>query len=157
MNECIPEVLRFAGLSLREEDLLREGKLVLVAYILKPMAYYDYLATAAHCAAVSSTGANANVCTADDFTKTVDAMVHCIYSEEEKMKIAFPVMLFDRDFWDERALLRSVLALTSGNNQGMDDVEVGKICGFTFNAQVFMAIFVGAQHIVDCSICGWPG
>merc|ERR550525_2369074 len=67
---------RYADLSLQEEDLLRDGKHVLVAYIMKPKAGYDYLATAAHFAAESSTGTNVNVCTTDDFTKTVDALVY---------------------------------------------------------------------------------
>ena len=35
---------------------------MLVAYIMKPKAGYDYLATAAHFAAESSTGTNVNVC-----------------------------------------------------------------------------------------------
>jgi len=60
---------RYADLSLTEEDLLKNGKHVLVAYIMKPKAGYDYLATAAHFAAESSTGTNVNVCTTDDFTK----------------------------------------------------------------------------------------
>jgi ribulose 1,5-bisphosphate carboxylase large subunit-like protein len=42
---------------------------------MKPKAGYDYLATAAHFAAESSTGTNVNVCTTDDFTKSVDALV----------------------------------------------------------------------------------
>lgn len=41
-------------------------------------AGYDYLATAAHFAAESSTGTNVNVCTTDDFTKSVDALVYYI-------------------------------------------------------------------------------
>ena len=47
------------------------NSLSLVAYIMKPKAGYDYLATAAHFAAESSTGTNVNVCTTDDFTKCV--------------------------------------------------------------------------------------
>ncbi len=68
---------RYADLSLDEEVLIAEGKHVLVAYILKPKAGYDYLATAAHFAAESSTGTNVNVCTTDDFTKS-DALVYYI-------------------------------------------------------------------------------
>ena len=39
----------------------------------------DYLATAAHFAAESSTGTNVNVCTNDVFTKPVDALVDANY------------------------------------------------------------------------------
>jgi ribulose-bisphosphate carboxylase large chain len=66
---------------------------VLVAYIMKPKAGYDYLATAAHFSAESSTGTNVNVCTTDDFTKSVDALVYYIDPENEECKIAYPNML----------------------------------------------------------------
>merc|ERR1712151_1051638 len=81
---------RYADLSLSETDLMRNGKHVLVAYIMKPKAGYDYLATAAHFAAELSTGTNVNVCTTDDFTKTVDALVYFIDPEDEECKIAYP-------------------------------------------------------------------
>ena len=55
------------------------------AYIMKPKAGYDYLATAAHFAAESSTGTNVNVCTTDDFTKSVDALVYYIDPDSEEM------------------------------------------------------------------------
>ncbi|CAE7723733.1 rbcL [Symbiodinium sp. CCMP2592] len=48
-------------------------------------AGYDYLATAAHFAAESSTGTNVNVCTTDDFTKSVDALVYYIDPDSEEM------------------------------------------------------------------------
>ena len=118
---------RYADLSLDEEKLIADGKHVLVAYIMKPKAGYDYLATAAHFAAESSTGTNVNVCTTDDFTKSVDALVYYIDPENEEMKIAYPTMLFDRNITDGRAMMCSVLTLSIGNNQGMGDVEYGKI------------------------------
>ena len=64
--------LRACNNSICENALFycRNGKHVLVAYIMKPKAGYDYLATAAHFAAESSTGTNVNVCTTDDFTKS---------------------------------------------------------------------------------------
>ena len=52
---------------------------------MKPKAGYDYLATAAHFAAESSTGTNVNVCTTDDFTKSVDALVYYIDPDSEEM------------------------------------------------------------------------
>ena len=67
---------RYAGLPLVEEDLIIIGKHVLVAYIMMPIAGYDYPATAAHFAAESSTGTKVNVCTTGDFTKSVDARVY---------------------------------------------------------------------------------
>eukprot|EP00416_Gambierdiscus_australes_P008788 CAMPEP_0171145488 /NCGR_PEP_ID=MMETSP0766_2-20121228/147086_1 /TAXON_ID=439317 /ORGANISM="Gambierdiscus australes, Strain CAWD 149" /LENGTH=250 /DNA_ID=CAMNT_0011609393 /DNA_START=94 /DNA_END=847 /DNA_ORIENTATION=+ len=127
----LPSLAATAGmeavLSLQEEDLLREGKQVLVAYNMKPKAGYNYLATAAHFPAESSTGTNVNVCTTDDFTKTVDAPAYYIDPEEEEMRIACSVMLFDGNFTDGRAMMCSFLTLTIGNNQGMGDGEYGKI------------------------------
>ena len=54
---------RYADLPVSEEQLIASGKHVLVSYIMKPKAGYDYLATAAHYAAESSTGTNVNVAT----------------------------------------------------------------------------------------------
>ena len=98
--------------------VVRNGKHVLVAYIMKPKAGYDYLATAAHFAAESSTGTNVNVCTTDDFTKSVDALVYYIDPDSEEMKIAYPTLLFDRNIIDGRGMMCSFLTLAIGNNQG---------------------------------------
>jgi ribulose-bisphosphate carboxylase large chain len=136
-------------LSLVEEELIKNGKHVLVAYIMKPKAGYDYLATAAHFAAESSTGTNVNVCTTDDFTKTVDALVYYIDPECEEMKIAYPTALFDRNISDGRAMMCSVLTLSIGNNQGMGDVEYGKIYDIYFPPP-YLRLFDGpAVNIVD--------
>merc|ERR1712224_321837 len=110
---------------------------------------YDYLATAAHFAAESSTGTNVNVCTTDDFTKSVDALVYYIDPEAEEMKIAYPNLLFDRNITDGRAMMCSVLTLTIGNNQGMGDVEYGKIYDIYFPPK-YLRLFDGpACNIVD--------
>ncbi|CAJ1327703.1 unnamed protein product, partial [Effrenium voratum] len=69
-RRALDQSSRYADLSLDEATLIKNGKHVLVAYIMKPKAGYDYLATAAHFAAESSTGTNVNVCTTDDFTKS---------------------------------------------------------------------------------------
>ena len=126
-RKALDQSSRYADLTLDEDELIKNGKHVLVAYIMKPKAGYDYLATAAHFAAESSTGTNVNVCTTDDFTKSVDALVYYIDPDEEEMKIAYPTMLFDRNITDGRAMMCSILTLTIGNNQGMGDVEYGKI------------------------------
>jgi len=123
---------RYADLSLSEEQLIAEGNHVLVAYIMKPKAGYDYLATAAHFAAESSTGTNVSVCTTDDFTKSVDALVYEIDAEKELTKIAYPVDLFDFNMIDGRAMMVSFLTLAIGNNQGMGDVEYAKMHDFYF-------------------------
>ena len=60
---------------------------MLVTYIMKPKAGYDYLATAAHFAAACSTSTNVNVCTTGDFTKPVDALVYYIDPDKEVRKI----------------------------------------------------------------------
>ena len=123
---------RYADLSLREEDLIAAGKHVLCAYIMKPKAGYGYLETAAHFAAVSSTGTNVSVSTTDDFTRGVDALVYEIDEDKEIMKIAYPTDLFDRNIIDGRAMLASFLTLAIGNNQGMGDVEYAKMHDFYF-------------------------
>jgi len=121
---------RYANLDLKEEDLVADGKHILVAYKMKPKAGYDYLATAAHFAAESSTGTNVEVSTTDDFTKGVDALVYHIDPANEDMRIAYPLELFDRNVTDGRFMMVSFLTLTIGNNQGMGDVEYGKMVDF---------------------------
>merc|ERR1712032_648986 len=138
---------RYADLELDEAELIKEGAHVLVAYVMKPKAGYDYLATAAHFAAESSTGTNVNVCTTDDFTKSVDALVYYIDPENEEMKIAYPNLLFDRNITDGRGMMCSFLTLAIGNNQGMGDVEYGKIYDFYF-PHSYLRLFDGPS----CSI-----
>jgi len=112
---------RYADLSLKEEDLISGGNHVLVAYTMAPAAGYGFLEVAAHIAAESSTGTNVEVCTTDDFTKGVDAIVY--ESDEAKgiIKIAYPMDLFDRNVTDGRTMIVSFLTLVVGNNQGMGD------------------------------------
>ena len=121
---------RYADLTLREKDLINDGRHVLCAYIMKPKGGGDYLATAAHFAAESSTGTNVTVSTTDDFTRSVDAMVYEIDAAKEIMKIAYPVDLFDINITDGSAMIASFLTLTIGNNQGMGDVEYAKMHDF---------------------------
>lgn len=140
---------RYADLSLREEDLMDDGRHVLCAYIMKPKAGFGYLETAAHFAAESSTGTNVDVATTDDFTRGVDALVYAIDEKKELMKIAYPVDLFDRNLIDGRAMLASFLTLTIGNNQGMGDVEYGKMHDFWMPPE-FLRLFDGpATDISD--------
>merc|ERR1712003_569997 len=88
-----------------------------------------------------------NVCTTDDFTKTVDALVYYIDPENEEMKIAYPCLLFDRNITDGRGMMCSFLTLAIGNNQGMGDVEYGKIYDFCFPPQ-FLRLFDGPSCCV---------
>jgi ribulose-bisphosphate carboxylase large chain len=113
---------RYADLSLKEDDLIAGGGHVLVAYTMEPAAGYGYLEVAAHIAAESSTGTNVEVCTTDDFTKGVDALVYEIDEAKGIMKVAYPNDLFDRNVTDGRTMLVSFLTLAIGNNQGMGDV-----------------------------------
>jgi ribulose-bisphosphate carboxylase large chain len=140
---------RYARLDLKEADLIRDGRHVLCAYILKPKDGYDYLVTAAHFAAESSTGTNVEVSTTDDFTRGVDALVYEIDEGREITKIAYPVELFDRNITDGRAMLASVWTLTIGNNQGMGDVEYAKMHDI-FIPSKFLQLFDGpAMNIQD--------
>merc|ERR1719242_1130453 len=147
-RQALDQSSRYADLELDEDELVKNGKHVLVAYIMKPKAGYDYLATAAHFAAESSTGTNVNVCTTDDFTKQVDALVYYIDPENEEMKIAYPTMLFDRNITDGRAMMCSVLTLSIGNNQGMGDVEYGKIYDIYFPPE-YLRLFDGPSCNVE--------
>ncbi len=134
---------RYARLDLKEEDLIKGGRHVLAAYMIKPKAgHHDFLATAAHFAAESSTGTNVEVSTTDDFTRGVDALVYEIDESKELMKIAFPVELFDRNVIDGRAMIVSFLTLTIGNNQGMGDIEYAKMLDF-YVPPSYLALFDG--------------
>ena len=114
---------RYADLSLKEADLIKGDKHVLVAYHMQPALGHGYLEVAAHIAAESSTGTNVEVSTTDDFTKGVDALVYFIDEAKGVMKVAYPIDLFDRNITDGRAMLVSFLTLAIGNNQGMGDVK----------------------------------
>ncbi|MFA6442968.1 MAG: ribulose-bisphosphate carboxylase [Sterolibacterium sp.] len=141
---------RYADLSLREPELIAGGRHVLAAYIMKPKpGYGDFLSTAAHFAAESSTGTNVDVGTTDDFTRGVDALVYQIDEARELVKIAYPIELFDRNITDGRAMLASVWTLTIGNNQGMGDVEYAKMHDIYIPPQL-LALFDGpAMNITD--------
>ena len=147
-RQALDQSSRYADLSLDEDTLIRNGKHVLVAYIMKPKAGYDYLATAAHFAAESSTGTNVNVCTTDDFTKSVDALVYYIDPDNEEMKIAYPNLLFDCNITDGRAMMCSFLTLAIGNNQGMGDVKYGKIYDF-YLPPAFLRLYDGPSVNVE--------
>jgi ribulose-bisphosphate carboxylase large chain len=138
---------RYARLDLREQDLIAGGRHVLVAYIMKPKPSYEYLATAAHFAAESSTGTNVDVSTTDDFTRGVDALVYAIDPEQELMKIAYPIALFDRNITDGRAMICSFLTLCIGNNQGMGDVEYAKMHDFYFPPD-YLRLFDGPSATI---------
>ena len=104
---------RYAALDLNEEELIRDGKHILVAYRMKPKAGTRYLSAAAHFAAESSTGTNVEVSTTDDFTKELDALVYHIDETNEDLRIAFPLDLFDRNIIDGRFMLVSFLTLAN--------------------------------------------
>ena len=141
---------RYADLSLKEGELISGENHVLCAYKMKPKkGFFDYIGTAAHFAAESSTGTNVDVVTTDDFTRSVDAIVYEIDEEKELMKIAFPVALFDRNMIDGRAMIVSFLTMAVGNNQGMGDVEYGKMLDF-YVPPSFLRQFDGpVKNIVD--------
>jgi ribulose-bisphosphate carboxylase large chain len=140
---------RYANLDLKEADLIAAGQHILVAYKMKPKAGYEYLATAAHFAAESSTGTNVEVSTTDDFTKGVDALVYHIDEASEDMRIAYPLELFDRNVTDGRFMLVSFLTLTIGNNQGMGDVEHAKMIDFHVPERVIQMFDGPAKDISD--------
>ena len=140
---------RYADLALGEADLIKGGRHVLCAYRMKPKTGHDYLATAAHFAAESSTGTNVEVSTTDDFTRSVDAIVYAANEADEVMKIAYPLELFDHNITDGKAMIVSFLTLAIGNNQGMGDVEYAKMHDF-YVPPAYLERFDGpARNIVD--------
>ena len=148
---------RYADLSLNEEELIKGDKHVLVAYHMQPATGYGYLATAAHIAAESSTGTNVEVCTTDDFTKGVDALVYFIDEAKGVMKVAYPIDLFDRNITDGRAMLVSFLTLCIGNNQGQGDVKCLKMHDFYVPRQLLRLYDGPAKDISDLwEILGRP-
>ncbi|KIL98636.1 Ribulose bisphosphate carboxylase [Paramagnetospirillum magnetotacticum MS-1] len=133
---------RYVNLALSEADLIKGGRHVLCAYRMRPRPGHGYVETAAHFAAESSTGTNVEVCTTDDFTRGVDALVYEVDEAEGLMKIAYPVDLFDRNIIDGKAMIASFLTLTVGNNQGMSDVENAKMEDFYVPPE-FLKLFDG--------------
>jgi ribulose-bisphosphate carboxylase large chain len=140
---------RYADLSLNEDDLIAGGKHVLVAYKMKPASGYGFLEVAAHVAAESSTGTNVEVCTTDDFTKGVDALVYHIDEATEEVRIAYPMDLFDRNITDGRTMLVSFLTLTIGNNQGMGDCAYLKMYDFYMPERMIQLFDGPAKDISD--------
>ncbi|MBI5120714.1 MAG: ribulose-bisphosphate carboxylase [Rhodospirillales bacterium] len=133
---------RYANLKLAEADLIKGGRHVLCAYRMRPKGGENYLSAAAHFAAESSTGTNVEVCTTDDFTRGVDALVYEIDPANELMKIAYPVELFDLNIIDGKAMLVSFLTLTIGNNQGMGDIDYAKMQDF-YVPPAYLKLFDG--------------
>jgi ribulose-bisphosphate carboxylase large chain len=140
---------RYSDLSLKEAELIAGGKHILVAYKMKPKSGYGYLEAATHFAAESSTGTNVEVCTTDDFTKGVDALVYQIDEANEDMRIAYPIDLFDRNITDGRMMLVSFLTLCIGNNQGMGDIEHAKMIDFYMPERALQLFDGPAKDISD--------
>jgi len=139
----LDQTSRYSDLSLKEEDLIADGKHVLGAYKMKPaVGFFDYIGTAAHFCAESSTGTNVQTSTTDDFAMGLDAICYEIDEENELMKIAFPIDLFDRNITDGRAMVVSLMTCMVGNNQAMGDVEYAKLLDF-FVPPNFMRLFDG--------------
>jgi ribulose-bisphosphate carboxylase large chain len=139
---------RYVNLDLNEEQLIAGDNHVLCAYIMKAKAGHGSMEVAAHFAAESSTGTNVEVCTTDDFTKGVDALVYEITrleSGDDLVKIAYPVDLFDRNITDGKAMIASFLTLTIGNNQGMGDVQYAKMHDF-YVPKSYLDLFDGPSR-----------
>jgi ribulose-bisphosphate carboxylase large chain len=140
---------RYADLSLDEEKLMADGKHILVAYKMLPAEGYGYLEASAHFAAESSTGTNVEVCTTDDFTKGVDALVYHIDEATEDMRIAYPLELFDRNMIDGRMMIVSFLTMCIGNNQGMGDIAHGQMIDIFFPERAIQLFDGPSKDISD--------
>ncbi len=140
---------RYSDLSLKEEDLIAGGNHILVAYKMKPASGHGYLEAASHFAAESSTGTNVEVCTTDDFTKGVDALVYHIDEANEDMRIAYPLELFDRNITDGRMMIVSFLTMAIGNNQGMGDIAHGQMIDLFVPPRAIQLFDGPAKDITD--------
>jgi ribulose-bisphosphate carboxylase large chain len=146
---ALDQTNRYVNLDLDEAELIAGGKHVLVAYHMKPKpGFGNFLATAAHFAAESSTGTNVEVSTTDAFTRGVDALVYEVDESRELMKLAYPTALFDRNITDGRAMIASFLTLAIGNNQGMGDVEYAKMHDFYFPPE-YLRLFDGPATTIS--------
>ncbi len=146
---ALDQSVRYADLSLREEDLIAGGNHILCAYKMAPQPGYGYLESAAHFAAESSTGTNVEVSTTDDFTKNFDAIVYQIDEATEEMRIAYPIDLFDRNMIDGRMMVVSFLTLTIGNNQGMGDIKHAKMYDFFMPPRAIQLFDGPSKDITD--------
>lgn len=146
---ALDQSVRYADLSLREEDLIAGGNHILCAYKMAPQPGYGYLESAAHFAAESSTGTNVEVSTTDDFTKNLDAIVYLIDEATEEMRIAYPIDLFDRNMIDGRMMVVSFLTLTIGNNQGMGDIKHAKMYDFFMPPRAIQLFDGPSKDITD--------
>jgi len=146
---ALDQSARYSDLSLKEEDLIAGGKHILVAYKMKPADGHGYLESAAHFAAESSTGTNVEVCTTDDFTKGVDALVYHIDEATEDMRIAYPLELFDRNVIDGRMMMVSFLTMAIGNNQGMGDIAHAQMIDIFFPPRAIQLFDGPARDISD--------
>jgi len=127
----LDQTARYSDLTLNEKDLMAAGRHVLTAYKMKPApGFFDYIGTAAHFCAESSTGTNVQTSTTDDFAMGLDAICYFVDEENELMKIAYPIDLFDRNITDGRAMVVSLMTCLVGNNQAMGDVEYAKLLDF---------------------------
>ena len=140
---------RYADLSLQEAALIAGGQHILCAYKMAPKDGLNYLEAASHFAAESSTGTNVEVCTTDDFTREVDALVYYVNEATEDMRIAYPLALFDRNITDGRFMLVSFLTLAVGNNQGMGDIKHAKMIDFYVPERVIQMFDGPAKDISD--------
>jgi len=141
---------RYSDLNMIEEDLIAAGKHVLTAYKMKPNpGFFDFIGTASHFCAESSTGTNVQIVTTDDFARNLDAMCYFVDEEKELMKIAYPIDLFDRNITDGRAMVVSMMTLLVGNNQAMGDVKYAKLLDF-YVPPGFLRLFDGpSMNIQD--------
>ena len=145
---ALDQTNRYVDLDLDEKELIARGEHVLVAYHMKPKpGFGNFVETAAHFAAESSTGTNVEVSTTDAFTRGVDALVYEVDEAKELMKLAYPVDLFDRNITDGRAMIASFLTLAIGNNQGMGDVEYAKMHDFNFPPE-YLRLFDGPSTTI---------
>ena len=148
-DDIMDQSKRYADLGLKEEDLIRGGRHILVAYTMQPKAGTGYLEAAAHFAAESSTGTNVAVSTTDSFTRGLDAQVYHADAASGELRIAFPLELFDRNMSDGRFMLVSFLTLTVGNNQGMCDIEHARMIDFHMPERVIQMFDGPARDISD--------
>ena len=102
-----------------------------------------------------STGTKVKARTTDDSTKGLNDLVYFMDPEDQVMKTAYPVLQSEYNITDGCTMRCSVFTLATGNNQGMDAEEYGKIYDVS-DSQAHLCLFDGPAisisdrwHMVD--------
>ncbi len=142
---------RHGNLPLTEKDLIKGGRHVLVVYDTEPKSVYDHVAAAAQTAAIPSTGnrVSVNEYATDDPMKSLTALVYYVDSENGRMGIAYPLIMFYGKAADGRAMLQVNLAMSIRDLLVKGKAEYGEVLGVYFPSAVLRPLDGPACKDID--------